>query len=78
TGQNNALAGQSFADQQKMFDAQNAARNQYIQEQYALRNQGINEVTGLANGAQVQNPNFINTQGQQIATTDVGGLINQN
>nr|DAO70285.1 MAG TPA: Neck appendage protein [Caudoviricetes sp.] len=75
---NNALAGQSFADQQKLFDAQNSARGQYLQEQYALRNQPINEISALLSGAQVQNPSFVNTGNNQIATTDVGGLINQN
>lgn len=75
---NNALAGQSFADRQKMFDAQNASRSQYLSEQYAQRNQPINEISALLSGAQVQNPNFVNGGNNQIATTDVGGLINQN
>lgn len=74
---NNALAGQSFADQQTLFNAQNTARNQYLQEQYQVRNQPINEISALLSGAQVTNPNFVNTANSQIATTDVAGIINQ-
>lgn len=75
---NNSISGQKFQDAQKKFDAQNVARDKYISEQFALRNQPINEIIGLMNGSQVQHPNFVNTPGQQIATTDVGGLINTN
>ena len=75
---NNALAGQSFADQQTMFNAQNTARNQYLQEQYQQRNQPINEISALLSGAQVTGPNFVNGGNSQIATTDVAGLINNN
>lgn len=74
---NNALAGQSFADQQSIFNAQNTQRNQYLQEQYQSRNQPINEISALLSGAQVTNPNFVNSANSQIATTDVAGLINQ-
>ena len=38
-----ALA-QQLAQQQSGFNAQNAARNQYMQEQYAQRNQPLNEI----------------------------------
>jgi len=83
--QNAAAAGfgnqglaQQMAQQQSVFNAQNASRNQYMQEQYAQRNQPINEITSLLSGSQVQNPNFINTPGSQIPTTDIAGLINQN
>lgn len=75
---NNALAGQKYADQQTQFNAQNTARNQYLQEQYQQRNQPINEISALLSGAQVTNPNFVNSANSQIATTDVAGLINQN
>jgi len=49
-----------------------------MQEQYAQRNQPINEITSLLSGSQVQQPNFVNTPGSQIATTDVASLVNQN
>jgi hypothetical protein len=74
---NQGLA-QQLAQQQSVFNAQNAARNQYMQEQYAQRNQPINEITSLLSGSQVQSPNFLNTPSSQIPTTDVAGLINQN
>ena len=84
-GQNAQQAGfynqglaQQLAQQQSIFNAQNATRNQYMQEQYAQRNQPLNEISGLLSGSQVSAPNFVNTPGSQIATTDIGGLINQN
>ena len=52
------------------------ARNQYMNEQYALRNQPINEISALLSGSQINNPNFVNTPNNQIPTTDVAGLIN--
>jgi Chaperone of endosialidase len=83
--QNAALAGfgnaglaQQLAQQQSGFNALNAARNQYLQEQYAQRNQPLNEISALMSGSQVQNPNWLNSPQSQIATTDIGGLINQN
>jgi hypothetical protein len=83
--QNAALAGfgnaglaQQLAQQQSGFNAQNAARNQYMQEQYQQRNQPLNEISALMSGSQVQNPNWLNSPQSQIATTDIGGLINQN
>jgi len=74
----NAGLGQQFGQQQSIFNAQNAQRNQYMQEQYAQRNQPINEITSLLSGSQVQSPNWLNSPSSQIATTDIGGLINQN
>jgi len=74
----NTGAQQQLGQQQSGFNAQNAARNQYMQEAYQARNQPMNEVAALASGSQVQNPNWLNTPQSQIATTDIGGLINQN
>lgn len=83
--QNAALAGfgnaglaQRLQQQQSIFNAQNAARGQYMQEAYQARNQPINEITSLMSGSQVAPPNFVNTPGSQIPTTDIAGLINQN
>ncbi|MBB4347944.1 tail fiber domain-containing protein [Aliirhizobium cellulosilyticum] len=78
TAGNNALKDQSFNSQQAIINAQNAARANYLNENYAQRNQNINEVLGLASGAQVSNPNFVATQGQSIPTVDYAGLVNQN
>ena len=74
----NAGAAQQMAQQQSGFNAQNAARNQYMQEQYQQRNQPLNEISALMSGSQVQQPNWLNSPTSQIATTDIGGLINQN
>jgi len=74
----NAGLTQQMAQAQSAFNASQAARNSYMQEQYAQRNQPINEITSLLSGSQINQPNFINTPGSQIATTDVGGLVNQN
>jgi Chaperone of endosialidase len=68
---------QQTQQQQAAFNAAQAARNQYMQEQYAQRNQPINEITSLLSGSQVQMPNFVNTPGAQIPTTDIAGLVNQ-
>jgi hypothetical protein len=74
----NAGLGQQLGQQQSIFNAQNAGRNQYLQEQYQQRNQPINEISSLLSGSQVQQPNWLNSPSSQIATTDIGGLINQN
>jgi len=75
--ENSGLA-QQLAQQQSGFNAEQAARNAWMNEQYAQRNQPINEITALLGQSQVTNPNFVNTPSTQIATTDVGGLINTN
>jgi hypothetical protein len=83
--QNAALAGfgnaglaQQLSQAQSGFNAQNAQRNQYMQEQYAQRNQPLNEITSLMGGSQVQQPNWLNSPTSQIATTDFAGIMNQN
>jgi len=72
----NAGLAQQIAQAQSGFNAQNMSRNQYMNEQYALRNQPINEISSLLSGSQISNPNFVNTPNNQIPTTDVAGLIN--
>jgi hypothetical protein len=72
----NAGLAQQLAQAQTGFNAQNMARNQYMNEQYAMRNQPINEISALLSGSQINNPNFVNTPSNQIPTTDVAGLIN--
>ena len=74
----NAGAAQIQQRQQQQIAAQDAARQQWLQEQYAQRNQPINEVTSLMSGSQVQNPQFVNTNKSNIPTTDIAGLINTN
>lgn len=74
---NTGLA-QQVAQQQQLLNAQNYARQNYLTEQYALRNQPINEITALLSGSQISRPSFMNTPNQQIPTTDIAGLTNQN
>jgi len=72
----NAAQAQELQRQQAIMNAQNTARGQYLQEQYALRSQPISEINAVQSGAQVQQPNFVNTGTNQIANTDVAGIIN--
>jgi len=75
---NNAALAQNFQQAGTAFNAANAARQQYLDEQFALRNQPINEISALLSGSQVSKPSFLNTGGATIPTTDVAGLINRN
>jgi hypothetical protein len=77
TAGNNMLQDQGFNAQLSKLNAQDADRSTWMNEQFALRNQPLNEISALLSGGQVTNPNFITTQGQKIATTDYAGLINQ-
>jgi hypothetical protein len=74
----NAGLAQQLSQAQSGFNASQAARNAYLQQAYAQRNQPINEITSLLSGSQVQQPNFVNTPGSQIANTDFAGITNQN
>ena len=72
---NQSLA-QQLAQQQAAFGAQNTSRSNYLQEQYAQRQEPINEITSLLSGSQVTMPQFGQTPQSQIPTTDTAGLIN--
>jgi hypothetical protein len=74
------LAGAQFgnAARQTGFGNDRLLRGDYLSEQYANRNQPINEISALLGGGQVTQPNFVNTPTPQMPTTDVAGLINQN
>lgn len=78
TAANNALKDQTFNAQQAQLSAQNNARSQYMNELYAARNQPINEISSLLSGAQVNQPNFVPTQGVSIPNVDYAGLVQQN
>ena len=70
---NQASLSEANADLAR-FNAANAARGQALSEDFAVRNQPINEITALASGAQIQTPNFITPQTASIPTTDVAGI----
>jgi hypothetical protein len=72
----NSALEQRLAAAQAAFAAQNTGRANWLTEQYAQRNQPINEITSLMSGSQVSTPQFGQTPTSQIPTTDVAGLIN--
>lgn len=72
--QNNQASSTEFNQAVSAFDAQNNNRASALQEEYAFRNQPINEITALLSGSQVSNPSFVNTPTNQIATTDFAGI----
>jgi hypothetical protein len=72
----NAAQAQEQARVQNQFNAANTQRANALSEAYAQRNQPINEITALMSGSQVQHPSFVNTPTNQIPTTDVAGLVN--
>lgn len=76
--QNNAMAQQGFANQAQLAGMTDAQRAAAMQEQYAARNQPINEITALMSGSQVTQPNFVNPNTAQMPTVDYAGLVNQN
>ena len=71
---NNANQTARFNADLTRVNAHDQRRNQVLQEQLALRNQPINEITALMSGSQVTQPNFINPQTAQLATTDFAGI----
>jgi len=72
----NSAIAQNAVRNQSIFNAQNQQRAQSLAEQYAQRNQPINEISALMSGSQVKDPSFVPTGNQQIATTDYAGLVN--
>ena len=76
-GRDDAIAGTQFAQQQAIMDAQDNARARALQEQLALRNQPINEITALLSGSQVATPQFGIAQSAMIPTTDYAGIRQQ-
>jgi len=68
-----ALAAQSQQFNQLLQGGQfgNTAQQQSLQQQLALRNQPLNEITGLMGGSQIQMPQFQGYQGSNIAAAPV-------
>jgi hypothetical protein len=86
-GQNNAATGQNNAANMASWQAQNQAlgdqyglnmtgRQNAFQEQLAVRNQPINEISALMSGGQVQVPSFQQPYQQSVQAADVGGYMN--
>jgi hypothetical protein len=74
----NAGQLQNAQNAQAALNAENARRANYLQEQYATRQEPLNEISALLSGSQVSRPNFITPPQTSIPTTDVAGLINTN
>jgi Chaperone of endosialidase len=72
----NSAIAQNAARNQGIFNAQNQQRATSLAEQYAQRNQPINEISALMSGSQVKDPSFLARPNDQIATTDYAGLVN--
>lgn len=82
-GQESARVQQNNNNAQNLFNAGitrvNAAnndRNQALDEQSALRDRRINEITALMSGSQVKSPQFNNINTAQIANTDFASIQN--
>ena len=74
----NAANQQNFNQSLTNANLNNATRQQAIQEALLTRQTPLNEFSALMSGAQVQQPNFVNTPTTQIQPTDVAGPIYQN
>ena len=72
------LAQQGFQNQRTRDADIAGARSAQLNEDLALRNLPINEISALTSGTQVRDPNLINPQVAQMPTTDIAGLINAN
>jgi hypothetical protein len=85
----NTTAQQNYQNQQNALDVQNQlalqgatfgnqASAQALQQQLALRNQPINEISSLMSGGQVTMPQFQGYNAPQIAGSSIGANVNQN
>ena len=62
---------QGFGQAANQMGAQNTAQQAEFQRQLALRQQPLNEITGLMSGSQIQMPQFQGYQGQQVAPAPI-------
>jgi hypothetical protein len=70
TAQNAAIA-QNYNQQLGMAQFGNTAQQQSLDQQLALRNQPLNQITGLMSGSQIQMPQFQGYQGANIAAAPI-------
>ena len=68
--------GQAYNELLSQNQQQLSQRQQSLQEQQAVRNQPLNELSALLSGSQVSMPNFAVNKPSAIPTTDNAGLIN--
>lgn len=60
-----------FGEQQALMGSQNAAQQAELQRQSYLRQQPLNEITGLMSGSQIQMPQFQGYQGPTVAPAPI-------
>lgn len=66
----------AYSQNSNTFQMQDTSRERALQEQLALRNQPINEISALTAGTQVNSPQFSQYQAGNIKPTDVAGQYN--
>lgn len=69
--QQNAAQGQQYNQLLQNAQFGNTAQGQSLQQQLALRNQPLNEISGLMSGSQIQLPQFQGYQGSNVAPAPV-------
>jgi len=62
---------QGFNQATSQMGGENAAQQAELQRQLALRQQPLNEITGLMSGSQIQMPQFQGYQGQQVTPAPI-------
>lgn len=67
----------NFNNQLALANAQTGQRGVALQEALTQRQTPLNEIIALMGGGQVQQPNFANYQGGQVANTPVGEYVYQ-
>jgi len=67
----NAAIAQNYNQQLGMAQFSNTAQDQSLAQQLALRNQPLNEITGLMSGSQIQMPQFQGYSGANIAASPI-------
>ena len=70
TAQNAAIA-QNYNQQLGLAQFGNEAQQQSLDQQLTLRNQPLNQITGLMSGSQIQTPQFQGYQGANIAAAPI-------
>ena len=74
TNQNNQVVMNEVNADIAKFNAQNIDRDNALKEQFAIRNQPLNEIAALLSGSQVRDPQFINTNSAQIDPVNFAGI----
>jgi len=75
-GFGNQANQQGFGEGLQQAQLQNQASPAALSQLFALRSQPLNEYNALMTGTQVQSPQFNAYPTQNVANTDVGGIVN--